>query len=127
MLDITERKRSEEELIEAIEAVMQDTSWLSRTIVEKLAALRQSSRASRSTADLDDLTDREREILGLICEGMTDAQISAALSLSKNTVRNHVASLYRKLGVNRRGAAIIWGRERGITRNRVIKRKRRER
>ena len=126
MLDITERKRSEEELIEAIEAVMQDTSWLSRTIVEKLAALRQSSRASRSTADLDDLTDREREILGLICEGMTDAQMSATLSLSKNTVRNHVASLYRKLGVNRRGAAIIWGRERGITRNRVVKRKRRE-
>ena len=126
MLDITERKRSEEELIEAIEAVMQDTSWLSRTIVEKLAALRQSSRASRSTADLDDLTDREREILALICEGMTDAQMSATLSLSKNTVRNHVASLYGKLGVNRRGAAIIWGRERGITRNRVVKRKRRE-
>ena len=127
MLDITDRKRSEEELIEAIEAVMQDTSWFSRTIVEKLAALRQSSRAPSSTADLDDLTDREREILGLICQGMTDAQMSETLSLSKNTVRNHVASLYRKLGVNRRGAVIIWGRERGITRNGVIKRKRRQR
>jgi PAS domain S-box-containing protein len=126
MLDITERKRSEEELIEAIEAVMQDTSWFSRTIVEKLAALRQSSRAPSSTADLDDLTDREREILGLICQGMTDAQMCATLSRSKNTVRNHIASLYRKLGVNRRGAVIIWGRERGITRNSVIKRKRRD-
>jgi PAS domain S-box-containing protein len=126
MLDITERKRSEEELIEAIEAVMQDTSWFSRTIVEKLAALRQSSRASRSTAALDDLTDREREILGLICQGMTDAQMSATLSLSKNTVRNHVASLYHKLGVNRRGAVIIWGRERGIVRSGIVKKKRRE-
>jgi PAS domain S-box-containing protein len=126
MLDITERKRSEEELIEAIEAVMQDTSWFSRTIVEKLAALRQSSHAPTSTADLDDLTDREREILGLICQGMTDAQMSATFSLSKNTIRNHVASLYRKLGVNRRGAVIIWGRERGITRSSAIKRRRRE-
>jgi PAS domain S-box-containing protein len=126
MLDITERKRSEEELIEAIEAVMQDTSWLSRSIVEKLAALRQSSRAPGSTADLDDLTDRERETLGLICQGMTDAQMSEKLSLSKNTIRNHVASLYRKLGVNRRGAVIIWGRERGITRNSVVKSRRRQ-
>jgi len=126
MLDITERKRSEEELIEAIEAVMQDTSWFSRTIVEKLAALRQSSHAPTSTAYLDDLTDREREILGLVCQGMADAQMSATLSLSKNTIRNHVASLYRKLGVNRRGAVIIWGRERGITRSSAIKRRRRD-
>jgi DNA-binding NarL/FixJ family response regulator len=33
------------------------------------------------------------------------------LSLSQNTVRNHIASLYRKIGVNRRSAAIIWARE----------------
>jgi DNA-binding NarL/FixJ family response regulator len=37
------------------------------------------------------------------------------LNLSQNTVRNHIASLYRKIGVNRRGAAIIWARERAIT------------
>ncbi len=37
------------------------------------------------------------------------------MGLSQNTVRNHIASLYRKIGVNRRGAAIIWARERGVT------------
>ena len=37
------------------------------------------------------------------------------LGLSENTMRNHVAALYRKIGVNRRTAAIIWARERGIT------------
>ena len=38
--DITERKRTEAELFAAIEAVMKDTSWFSRTVIEKLAAIR---------------------------------------------------------------------------------------
>lgn len=113
--DITERKRSEDELMTAIESVMADTSWFSRSIVEKLAALRQTSRPNDAGADLDDLTDREREVLGLICEGQSDKEMSRSLKLSPNTIRNHVFSLYQKIGVNRRGAAIIWARERGIT------------
>ena len=121
--DITDRKRSQDELIGAIETVMADTSWFSRTIVEKLAALRQTSRSLTVMAELDDLTGREREILGLICQGQSDAEMSEALRLSKNTVRNHLASLYRKLGVNRRAAAIVWARERGITGQTIIRSK----
>ena len=52
MQDITERKRSQDELVAAIESVMTDTSWFSRSIVEKLAALRQSSHAYPAGADL---------------------------------------------------------------------------
>jgi PAS domain S-box-containing protein len=115
MQDITERKRSENELIAAIEAVMADTSWFSRSIVEKLAALRQTSGSASPSADLNDLTERERDILGLICEGQSDHEMSDTLRLSRNTIRNHVSSLYRKIGVNRRSAAIIWARERGVT------------
>jgi PAS domain S-box-containing protein len=115
MQDITDRKRSQAELVTAIESVMTDTSWFSRSIVEKLAALRQTSRPSSSGADLQDLTAREREVLGLICQGRSDFEMSDSLKLSHNTIRNHVSSLYRKIGVNRRGAAIIWARERGIT------------
>jgi PAS domain S-box-containing protein len=115
MQDITDRKRSQDELVAAIEAVMADTSWFSRSVVEKLAALRQTSRPSAPRADLQDLTDRERDVLGLICQGQTDFDMSESLKLSHNTIRNHLASLYRKIGVNRRAAAIIWARERGIT------------
>ena len=57
---------------------------------------------------------REREIVALICSGAGDAEISKELNLSPHTVRNHVASLYKKLGVNRRSAVVIWARERGI-------------
>ena len=63
---------------------------------------------------LDDLTAREREILTLICRGLGDAEIGRELKLSSNTVRNHVAAVYRKLRVNRRSAAVVWGRERGL-------------
>lgn len=123
MNDITERKRSEDELITAIEAVMADTSWFSRSIVEKLAALRRVSRPAPLGADLDDLTARERDILGLICEGRSDTEMSETLTLSRNTIRNHISSLYRKIGVNRRSAAIIWARERGITGKHGLRRK----
>jgi PAS domain S-box-containing protein len=125
MQDITERKRSENELIVAIEAVMADTSWFSRSIVEKLAALRQTSRAVPLEADLEELTLREREVLGLICEGQSDSEMSETLGLSQNTIRNHVSALYRKIGVNRRSAAVIWARERGIIGKDALSRRKR--
>jgi DNA-binding NarL/FixJ family response regulator len=105
----------EYDAIAAVEAAMADTSWFTRTIIEKLKALRQAKRPAPRTSDLEALTDREREVLALICEGRSDAQMGAMLNLSQNTVRNHIASLYRKIGVNRRSAAIIWARERAIT------------
>jgi PAS domain S-box-containing protein len=112
--DITERKRTESELVTAIEAAMADSAWFSRGVMEKLAALRQLSGPAASSVKLDDLTRRERDIVALICRGAGDAEISRELNLSPHTVRNHVASVYRKLGVNRRSAVVIWARERGV-------------
>jgi DNA-binding CsgD family transcriptional regulator len=112
---IQETKESGRDLITAIESVLADTSSFTRTIIGKLRALREVAEPSGLSGDIDLLTVREREVLGLICKGMTDAEMSEDLELSQNTVRNHVASLYRKIGVNRRSAAIIWARERAIT------------
>lgn len=112
--DITERKRSEMDLIAAIEAVMKDTSWFSRTVMEKLAQVRHPGVESRARGELDDLTPREKEVLVLICKGHSDTDIAGILKLSRNTVRNHVSTLYGKIGVNRRSAAVVWGRERGV-------------
>jgi DNA-binding CsgD family transcriptional regulator len=109
------RKQSGHELVAAVEAVMADSSWFTRTITERLKAWLQASRPVGNPSDINLLTDRERDILGLICEGRSDAEMSEMLGLSHNTIRNHVASLYRKIGVNRRSAAIIWARERAIT------------
>jgi len=112
--DIAERKRNEQELIQAIEAVMGDASWFSRGVIEKLAALRNPSGAHVETTAVEALTTRERDMLTRICAGASDVTIAADLGLSPNTVRNHVTRLYRKLGVNRRSAVVVWARERGI-------------
>ena len=112
--DITERKRTETELIAAIEAAMQDSSWLSRKIMDKLAQLR-SPRPDGAAppAEPADLTLREREVLGLLAEGRSDNAVAEALSLSRHTVRNHVARLYAKIGVHSRSEAVVWARDRG--------------
>ena len=112
VLDITERKRTERELMAAIDAVMADTSWFSRGVIEKLAALRNPDRAAAEASV--DLSTRERQVLGLMCQGLSDAAIGTKLSLSRNTARNHVAALYRKLNLHRRSEVVVWGRERGF-------------
>lgn len=113
--DITERRRTERELISAIDVVMQDTSWFSAKVMEKLAALRAPRGANRAAAELADLSDRQQEILGLLCEGLADKQIAARLGLALNTVRNAVSAIYGVLDVHRRGEAIAWAHARGFS------------
>lgn len=113
ILDITERKRSERELVAAIDKVMADTSWFSASLIGKLAELRGAARAD-GVGSHAALTRREREILRLICQGSGDGAIAAALRISANTVRNHVASLYRKIDVHNRTEAALWGHARGF-------------
>jgi PAS domain S-box-containing protein len=111
--DITERKRSELELMQAIDEVMKDTSWFSRSVVERLANVRVNKTGHRS-AQLTDLTRRELAVLGFISRGWSNDEIARELGIAKNTVRNYVASIYDKIGVHRRSEAIIWARERGV-------------
>ncbi|QGY02390.1 PAS domain S-box protein [Methylobacterium mesophilicum SR1.6/6] len=114
--DITARKHTERELFDAIEAVMADTSWFSRGLIEKLANLRRPGR-EHADGSVPNLTVRERQILNLICSGLDDDAIARKLGLSRNTVRNHGAALYRKLGIHKRSEAVVWGRENGFPLN----------
>jgi DNA-binding CsgD family transcriptional regulator len=96
---------------------MAEASWFTQPLLDKLKARLQASQPARRSAELERLTAREREILALVCEGRTDAEMGRLLKLSQNTVRNHLASLFRKIGVNRRSAAVIWARERALTKH----------
>lgn len=108
-------------ILAAAEEVMADSSWFTRPMLEKLKAALQAVPPAARGADVDMLSAREREVLLLVCEGRSDAEMGRILNLSQNTVRNHLASLFKKIGVNRRSAAIIWARERAITRHDLAK------
>ncbi len=60
-----------------------------------------------NTRDADgDLSARERQIIGLIAAGATNAEIGDRLSLSPNTIKQHASALYRKLGARNRPEAV---------------------
>lgn len=115
MLDITERKQTEAELLTAIEAVMQDTSWFGQKIVEKLASLTGRGRTKPTGPAVSDVTPRGRDVLGLIAQGLRDEDISKRLGMSRNTVKNHVSAIYKVTGMRRRSELVVWARERGLS------------
>jgi DNA-binding NarL/FixJ family response regulator len=65
-------------------------------------------------ADTNDLSRREVEVLRSLAQGLTNEQIAHSLFLSTNTVRAHLYSIYSKLGVSNRGAAIRFAYERKL-------------
>ena len=60
------------------------------------------------------ITEREREVLGLLAEGRSNKEIARRLELSPNTVKTHVSNLFEKLRVGRRMEAIVLARELGL-------------
>jgi DNA-binding NarL/FixJ family response regulator len=61
------------------------------------------------------LTDRESEILALITQGMSNAEVARLTFLSPNTVKSYVRTLYRKINVASRTQAVLWGVKHGFT------------
>jgi two-component system, NarL family, response regulator DevR len=61
--------------------------------------------ASLSHRD-SELTPREREVMGLIAEGLSNRQIAARLVISEKTVKNHICSIYQRIGVEGRREAV---------------------
>jgi DNA-binding NarL/FixJ family response regulator len=101
-------------LLAAIESVMQDTSWLGQRIVEKLANLTKTGGGSQAGLELESMSVRAKEVLSMVAKGRTDEEIAEKLGISRNTVRNHIAAIFKATGVHRRTAVVVWARERGF-------------
>lgn len=71
-------------------------------------------RSARDESRFAALSPREREILALVTEGLGNADIGERLSISEKTVRNHVTSIYDKLGVWTRAQAVVFARDHGF-------------
>jgi DNA-binding NarL/FixJ family response regulator len=61
------------------------------------------------------LTDRESEILALITQGRSNAEVAELTFLSPNTVKSYIRNVYRKIGVSSRTQAVLWGVRHGFT------------
>lgn len=96
-----------EDLLDQLRRAIHGKMVLSETLTEVLAtAIRKP--ASRQQADLNNLTNREYEILTLIAKGMSNKVIARELGISDGTVKVHVKHLLKKLGLRSRVEAAVW-------------------
>lgn len=103
------------EMLRAIRAVAQGEALFGPSIAQRLIAFFSSSPGVVPPL-FPELTDREREVLALIAQGQSNAQIADRLYLSPKTVRNHISNIFSKLQVADRAQAIVRAREGGLGR-----------
>jgi len=112
-----------EELVPALEAVLQGDHVVAREVVGTLARLVGSDagpqpQTPRPAAPFAELTPRELEILECVADGLSNKMIARALQISDGTVKLHVKAILRKLGVRSRVEAAVAAVEHGLGRNR---------
>ena len=105
------------ELVRAVHVVADGDALLSPSVTRKLVAefATHAKRPPQRTR-LDDLTDREREVMILIAEGLTNAEIGSRLFLSPATARTHVSRILLKLGARDRTQLVVMAYEWGLVR-----------
>lgn len=95
---------SKEELLQAIRAVAGGGGYLHAAVT--MPVLKRVAHDARSVGSRRDLSPREREILEALAEGRSNKQIAQQVSLSEETVKSHLRSLYEKLGAADRAHAV---------------------
>ncbi|WP_410637621.1 response regulator [Amycolatopsis sp. lyj-346] len=105
-------------LVSALRAVASGDAVVSPSVTRRLLDrfVGTGSSPMRDTAELDVLTDREREVLVLIAKGMSNLEIADALFLSEATVKTHVGRILAKLELRDRVQAVVLAYETGLAR-----------
>jgi two-component system response regulator DevR len=96
-------------LLDGIRQVKAGRSLLDPTVTERV--MRRLREGKEQDPRLAGLTERERDILDLIADGLTNRQIGERLFLAEKTVKNYVSALLAKLGMQRRTQAAVFGSE----------------
>ena len=94
-----------EHLLEGIQVLLDGGDWLPRLLTERL--LGQWRRMRQRVGNKPSLTLREREILSLAGQGLSNAEIAGRLNLSPHTIKSHIHNLLRKIGATNRGEAAL--------------------
>jgi DNA-binding NarL/FixJ family response regulator len=106
------------DLVSAVRVTARGGSWLDPRVAGRvMGTLRRRPGAAETTGaahSIEPLTDRELEVLRLVASGANNAEVAAALYLSERTVKGHISSIFLKLGVRDRPAAIIRAYDAGL-------------
>lgn len=107
---------SADDLIAAARAVAAGAAWFDAAVTPRvLGAYRRTVAPDRrQVRRLDELTERELGVLQLMARGATNAEVAASLHVSEATVKTHVGSIFAKLGVRDRAAAIVFAFDHGV-------------
>lgn len=93
-------------VVRGIAALLRGQSWISRQVLIACSAYTQAQQSSREDSGL---TNRETEVLTLLCSGASNRDIADRLTISPHTVRTHLNNLFRKINVPNRLQAVRWG------------------
>lgn len=114
-MGIVLKEHAAEVLIKAIKKVHQGEVWLDRlmmgSVIEQISEKKESEPHKEKIATL---TEREREVVGLVGEGLKNKQIAARLFISETTVTHHLSSVFSKLEVSDRLELIIYAFRHGL-------------
>jgi DNA-binding NarL/FixJ family response regulator len=111
------KRTGPEELLDAIQTVAGGDSLLSpsvtRTVIDRMA--HQPTPEIGAARQLEDLTPREREVLGLLARGLSNSEIASELVIEESTAKTHVKRILMKLRLRDRVQAVIFAYESGLT------------
>jgi len=105
------------ELIHAVRVVRAGEALLSPGVTKRLVAkFAESTKEPVQAPSLDALTDREREVVGLVAEGLSNEEIAQRLFVSPATAKTHVSRAMIKLGARDRAQLVVFAFESGLAR-----------
>jgi DNA-binding NarL/FixJ family response regulator len=107
------------QLVEAIRVVARGEALLAPTVTRRLLdrfAQGLPGAPGEPPPELSSLTERELEVLGLLASGLSNAELAERLVLSETTVKTHVSSILRKLGLRDRVQAVVLAYQAGLAR-----------
>jgi DNA-binding NarL/FixJ family response regulator len=112
------KRTAPEELIAAIHTIAAGDSLLSPSVTSRVIERMAGQPAPDAAQDerLDELTPREREVLELVAQGLSNGEIASTLVIEESTVKTHVKRVLGKLGARDRVQAVIFAYESGLTR-----------
>ena len=104
------------QLVDAVRIVASGEAMLAPTVTRRLLEHFAGTPASERPRELARLTERELEILTLLADGLSNAELADQLFLSETTVKTHVSSVLRKLGLRDRVQAVVLAHRAGLVR-----------